>query len=237
MLVKRPFHVFTEDDTVTWKLLFDRQYPQAMQYATRWYKEGMDLINLRADRIPDFEQLSSRFKELVDWELVSTDVVYSDGQDWFLALEQREFLITEYIRERKDLEYTPLPDIWHDAFGHLPFMAIQRYADYLERFARHAIKYPKQERKSLGSLWWYSIEFGLLMEDGEMKALGAGLMSSYAELKRVYEGKVNLMPYSLEAFENLAPSPHEFHNTLFIFDSWEQIEQSVEDWVKAHPPK
>jgi phenylalanine-4-hydroxylase len=237
MAVRRPFHQFTPDDNVTWRLMFEQQLPQVQKFATRLYLDGMDKIGLTPDHIPNFTQLNQRFKQLVGWELVSTEIQYSSGQDWFEALARKEFLITEYIRDRKDLNYTPLPDIFHDTFGHLPFMAHQWYADYIHRFALHAIKYTPEQRKSLGSLWWYTIEFGLIREDGELKALGAGLMSSYAELQRAYTHEVNLVPYSLEAFENVDPSPHEFHRTLFVLNSYDQLEHSVEDWVKSHPPE
>jgi phenylalanine-4-hydroxylase len=222
---------------MTWRLMFDQQLPQVQKLGTRLYLEGMDKIGLTTDHIPNFTELNERFKQLVGWELVSTDIQYSSGQDWFEALARKEFLITEYIRDRKDLSYTPLPDIFHDTFGHLPFMANQWYADYIHRFALHAIQYTPEQRKSLGSLWWYTIEFGLIREDGKLKALGAGLMSSYAELQRAYTSEVNLVPYSLEAFENVDPSPHEFHRTLFVLDSYDQLENSVEDWVKSHPPE
>lgn len=234
---KRPFHTFTADDDLTWRLMFERQMPQIEQYATRMYRDGMAAIGLMPARIPDFAALDETFKRLVGWELVSTPVQYSSGQDWFEALARRQFLITEYIRDRAALEYTPLPDIFHDAFGHLPFMAHPFYADYIHRFALHAIQYTPEQRKSLGSLWWYTIEFGLIEEAGELKALGAGLMSSYAELRRVFAGEVNLVPYSLDAFERISPSPHEFHNTLFIMQSWAQVEHSVEEWVQAHPAR
>jgi phenylalanine-4-hydroxylase len=234
MKLRRPFHQFTVEDNRTWRQLFRRQWPQVQKHATQMYLEGVEKIGLTEDRIPDFAQLNERFKELVGWELVSTDVQYSSGQDWFEALARREFLVTEYIRDRKDLEYTPLPDIWHDTFGHLPFMANQWYADYMQKFGQLAIQYTLEERKSLSSLWWYTIEFGLLYEDGELKAFGAGLMSSYAELRRAFEGEVELVPYSMEAFETLLPSPHEFHHRLFILDSWEQLEETTPQWVEAH---
>ncbi|MBC7871062.1 MAG: amino acid hydroxylase, partial [Chitinophagaceae bacterium] len=196
--------------------------------------EGVDLLNLTPQRIPDFDEVSERLQELVGWELVSTDVIFSDGQDWFEHLARRQFLITEYIRERKDLDYTPLPDIWHDTFGHLPWMANQRYADYIEQFAHHALKFSKQERKSLGSMWWYTIEFGFMMEHGEMKAFGAGLMSSPGELMNALSDNVQKIPYSLEAFEQIDPSPHEMHKKLFVLDSFDQLEQSVEGWVAKY---
>ena len=217
--IRRPFKIFSEAESAVWRAMYQRQWHQVQQHATKLWLEGVAKIGLTAEHIPDFAQLSERFKQLVGWELVSTDVQYSSGQDWFEALARKQFLITEYIRDMKDLEYTPLPDIFHDAFGHLPFMANQRYADYIHRFALAAIRYTPEERKSLGSLWWYTIEFGFLREGGELKALGAGLMSSVAELQRAYSDQVERLPYSLEAFENLDPSPHQFHNKLFILNS------------------
>jgi phenylalanine-4-hydroxylase len=235
MLVHRPFHIFTPDDDLTWSMLYQRQVALMRQHATEWYLQGFETLNFPTDRVPDAIELNQKVHVATGWHLVSTDVQYSSDQDWFEALDRKEFLITEYIRDRADIDYTPMPDIWHDLFGHLPFMTIPRYANYLQRFGTHFLKYSTAKRDSLRSLWWYSVEFGLLRDGDQLRALGAGLMSSYAELTRVYDGHVNLQPYSLEAFESIAPSPHEMHNTLFIFDTWEQIEQSIEDWVAKHP--
>lgn len=230
----RPFKIFTPAEDEVWAMLYAKQLPAVQKHASRLWLEGLEKLDFSPYRIPDFAALNERFQELVDWKLVSTDVIFSDGQTWFEHLARREFLITEYIREPKDLDYTPLPDIWHDSFGHLPLMANRRYADYIERFAHHALRFNKDERKSLGSLWWYTIEFGFIMEEGEMKALGAGLMSSPGELAHALSDDVERVPYSLEAFESLAPSPHAMHKKLFILDDLDQLEQSVEGWVAKY---
>lgn len=232
--IKRPFHTFTADDDLTWRLLYEKQWAQCEQYASRRWLEGVEKLGLSADGVPDFAAMSAYFKERVDWELVSTDVVYSDGQDWFEHLDRREFLITEYIREREDLDYTPLPDIWHDTFGHLPFLTEPRYADYLQKFGTVAIQYSPEQRKSLGSLWWYTIEFGFMMEDGEMKAFGAGLMSSPGEMARAYSDAVEKVPFDMSAFESIDPSPHVMHKRLFILESFEQVEHALDEWVAIH---
>lgn len=235
MAVRRPFKVFSPEEDVIWEMLYEKQLANVRKHASRLWLDGLDALNFHSDRVPNFIELSAKLRQLVNWELTSTEVIFSDGQDWFEHLAQRQFLVTEYIRSADVMDYTPLPDIWHDAFGHLPLMTNQRYADYVERFAHHALKYDKEERKSLGSLWWYTIEFGFIMEDGEMKALGAGLMSSPGELDHALSDEVEKIPYSLEAFENISPSPHAMHKTLFVLENFEQLEQSVEDWVAAHP--
>lgn len=233
----RPFKQFSPAEDEIWRIMYERQLPQVERHGTRLWLDGAQMLGLQPERIPDFARLSERLQELVDWKLVSTDIQYSDGQDWFEALARREFLVTEYIRDRDSVDYTPLPDIFHDAFGHLPFMAHRRYADYLQRFGQEAIKFKKDERRSLGSLWWYSIEFGFTWEDGVLKALGAGLMSSYGELQRALTDEVQRVPYSLDAFERIDPSPHRMHGTLFIFESLDQVVASLDDWLRVHPPR
>lgn len=234
MTTKRPFKHFSPEEDATWAALWARQIGNVTQHAHSMWLEGLDLLGLEPHRVPDFDALNARLQALVGWELVSTDVIFSDGQDWFEHLAQRKFLITEYIRDLKDLDYTPLPDIWHDTFGHLPFMAHQRYADYFERFAKHALRFTKEQRKSLGSMWWYTVEFGFMREGDAVKAFGAGLMSSAGELQHALSDAVQKVPYSLEAFESVDPSPHHMHNTLFILDDMTQFEQSVEDWVSKY---
>jgi phenylalanine-4-hydroxylase len=237
MTSKRPFFTFDETAHETWRMLWQRQWQQAQERAHSIWLEGVDVIGLTGDRIPDFEVMDRVLQEKVGWELVSTDVQFSDGQEWFEHLAERKFLITEYIRDQEDLDYTPLPDIWHDAFGHLPFMANQRYADYIERFAHHALRFTKDERKSLGSMWWYTIEFGFMPEGDELKAFGTGLISSYGELKKAFTDQVEKVPYSLGAFESIDPSPHEMHKKLFVLADFDQLERSVEDWVEKHGQK
>lgn len=239
--MKRPFFQFDETAHETWRLLWERQMPVAQKYASKYWLQGVDKIGLTPDRIPDFEQMDKIFQDLVGWELVSTPVQYSDGQEWFENLVQKKFLITEYIRDQKDLDYTPLPDIWHDAFGHLPLMADQRYADYIHKFAQYAVKFTKEQRKSLGSLWWYTIEFGFIREGdpndelGGIRAFGAGLMSSHGEMLKAFSDQVQKIPYAIEEFEYVDPSPHVMHNKLFILESFEQLEHSVEEWIEKHP--
>lgn len=232
--LRRPFKQFAPAEDRIWSLLWDKQIANCRRYASQLWLEGLDMLGLEPTRIPDFGQLSRRLFDLTGWKLVSTDVIFSDGQTWFEHLARRQFLITEYIRDEKDLLYTPLPDIWHDSFGHLPLMANPRYADYVEQFAHVALRYGKDERKSLGSLWWYTIEFGFIIEDGEIKALGAGLMSSPGEMEHALSDAVAKVPFSVEAFESISPSPHEMHHTLFILDSMAQLEASAEAWVTRH---
>jgi len=234
---KRPFHIFTSEDDNIWATLYAKLYPEVQKYAHPLYLEGLDKLDITADRVPDFDTMNSYLMDTIGWELVSTDVQYTDGQTWFEHLAERKFLITEYIRPMDSLDYTPLPDIWHDTFGHLPFMVHQDYADYLEQFGKRAIEFTVEQRTQggLGALWWYSVEFGLMKVGDELKAFGAGLMSSYEELQRSMNGVVEIVPYSIEVTGKTTPSPHEMHTRLFLIESTDQLHNVLHDWCdKMH---
>ena len=233
-MTKRPFYKFTPEDDHIWALLYDKLYPEVQKHAHPLYLEGLDKLNITADRVPDFDVMNQQLMESVGWELLSTDVQYTDGQTWFEHLAERKFLITEYIRPLDSLDYTPLPDIWHDTFGHLPFMVHQDYADYLQMFGQRAIEFTIDQRTvgGLGSLWWYSVEFGLMNVGDDLKAFGAGLMSSYDELQRAMNGVVEIVPYSIDVTGKTTPSPHEMHTKLFLIEDTNQLHTVLDDWCR-----
>jgi phenylalanine-4-hydroxylase len=232
--MKRPFYKFDAEADKVWAALWKRQYPECQKYAHSMWKDGLKELNLPYDRVPDFAEMNKLFQDKVGWSLVSTDVQYSSGQDWFEALARKEFLITEYIRTMDVLDYTPLPDIWHDTFGHLPYMIIPEYAEYIHDWALKAIEFAPEARKGMGSIWWYAIEFGLMKDAGETKAFGAGLMSGYTELQRVMHGTVNAKPFDMNKVTNIPPSPHNYHEEMFIFEDFQQLRDILNGWYEHH---
>jgi len=225
---KRPFFKWDEGQNEVWNILYSRQWPRIKERTCQWYQEGHEILGLEADRIPAGERLDRIFQERIGWELVSTDVQYSDGQSWFEHLSEKKFLITEYIRDKDSLEYTPLPDIFHDAFGHLPMHINQRYADLTQSYAHLMLECPPDARNGLGSIWWYTIEFGFIKEDGEIKAFGTGLMSSFDEFDLAFSNQMERRPFNPVDIAQHAPSPHEMHKILWVMEDFEQLEEFVE---------
>lgn len=227
MIDKRPFYNWNNEQHETWRIMFERMWPKVEARACAQYLEGHQILSLSSDRIPDFYVLDSIFQQRIEWELVSTDVQYSDGQSWFEHLKERKFLITEYIRDQADIDYTPLPDIFHDAFGHLPMQINQRYADLTQSYARLMLECPPEARKGLGSIWWYTIEFGFIKEHGELRTFGTGLMSSYLEYDVAFSDAMERRPFDPVDIAQYAPSPHEIHKILWVMEDFDQLEEFV----------
>jgi phenylalanine-4-hydroxylase len=84
-----------------------------------------------------------------------------------------------------------------------------------------------ERRRALGSIWWYTIEFGLIEEAGQTKAFGAGLMSSYEEIEVAFSDRVKRSPFNPEEMGKVAPSPHAIHQQLWVLESFEQLNEFV----------
>ena len=119
-----------------------------------------------------------------------------------VGLSWRTMLSTQYIRHHSRPEYTPEPDIVHEAIGHIPMFTNPNFADY-SQFIGHGARIATDEQlEELGRLYWFTVEFGMVEHEGEIKAYGAGLLSSFGELAHAFCDKVERRPFDLEQVIN-----------------------------------
>lgn len=133
--------------------------------------------------MPRHDELSRHLANVCGWRIETVPGLIPAG-DFFALLRDRRFPSPDWIRHPDDLEYTPEPDAFHDLFGHVPQLASPKFTRVLERLAFAARDADEVELKAIERVYWFTIEFGLVLERGELKALGAGLASSIAELDR-----------------------------------------------------
>ncbi|MFN8387515.1 MAG: hypothetical protein U0X92_14010 [Anaerolineales bacterium] len=86
-------------------------------------------------------------------------------------------VLADYLRTRDQMEFTPEPDMFHDIFGHLPFLTQEFYARIEDKFAPAYMKATQDEREVIKRLAWYSTEFGAVVQDNRFKVFGAGIIS------------------------------------------------------------
>ncbi|HEV7702601.1 MAG TPA: hypothetical protein VGO63_04140 [Candidatus Paceibacterota bacterium] len=230
---KTGFRKFSDEENEIWRALCERQLKNLKGRASKVRQECWDKLEMNTDKMPDFEELNRRLKKLTDWEVVMTNIVYEDSAAWIGSLHDKKLRITDYLRSKDEMEYTPLPDLFHDVFGHVPFLASPQYARIAHKFGRAMVKAKtKEEKKIISNNWWYSFEFGLIRENGEIKALGTGLMSSASELQNALSDKVEKLPYDSETVSKTPESPDKMHTKLFVLESLDQIEAIVDTWLK-----
>lgn len=174
---------FGEEQHAIWRDLFRGvDLPHLKEHICRSWHEGMAMLELSPERIPTVEHLNKRITPRTGWRVERTVVRYTMADDWYKKFHQRVFLITDYLRNRDQMLFTPEPDMFHDIFGHLPFLTMEFYARIEDKFAPAYLKATAEEREVIKRLAWYSTEFGIVIEGNRPRVFGAGIISGRAEL-------------------------------------------------------
>ncbi len=201
--------VFSDEQHAIWADLFAGIHqPYLLEHICREFKKGLELLQLDPHRIPTVKHLNERIAPRTGWRIERTVVRYTPADDWYAKFARRIFLITDYLRTRDQMEFTPEPDMFHDIFGHLPFLTQEFYARIEDKFAPAYHKATPDEKEVIKRLAWYSTEFGLVVEDNRFKVFGAGIISGRKELTRTIMefyrlGRDNVIDYTRPIFPQL----------------------------------
>jgi phenylalanine-4-hydroxylase len=189
--LQRPAHVgedwlepaqraYTSDEHAVWDELFTRQMKVLPGRAAKAFLDGLERLDLSGG-VPEFGQLSERLEAMTGWSVVPVPMLIPDHV-FFWHLANRRFPAGNFIRSRQCFDYIEEPDVFHDVFGHVPLLTDPTYADYMQEYGRAGWKAMQHNRlKALGALYWYTVEFGLIMEGDDVRAYGAGILSGPSE--------------------------------------------------------
>lgn len=225
---------YTKHDQYVWELLFERQINQLPDLASEAYIEGIDLAGLTAERIPNFEtELNPRLKEQTGWEVVVVPGLIP-VEDFFKLMANRKFPSSTWLRTEKQLDYLEEPDMFHDTFGHVPLLTNQAFCDFLAKFSKIALDYIDNEEAilQLQRLYWYTVEFGLIRENGKLKIYGGGIISSSGESQySLFSDIPKRLNYDVPTIMETIVKIDEFQKQYFVIESYEQLYNSLPDVV------
>lgn len=231
--VRRREMAFSEEQNAVWRELYARQLPNVQKFACREYLEGFELLGLPSETIPQLKDLNAVITPRTGWSTVRTTVRYLDAVPWYHHFAKRQFLITDYMRGRHELDFTPEPDMFHDIFGHLPFMALPQYTALQDLFAPAFLQATDAQRENIKRLAWFSTEFGLIREQDEIKIFGAGLISSFGEIEHVMAGNTPTRPFSVANVIGYEKAIYTFNEVLFVIDSIEALIEELTTYFAA----
>ena len=136
------------------------------------------------------------------------------------------FHSTQYIRHGAMPLYTPEPDLIHEVVGHGNLLASPRFAEIKRAAGRAAQRVETDEAlQFLADVFWFTIEFGVLREEGEVRAYGAGILSSYGEIEE-FRG-ADLRPLDILAMATQEYDITHYQPVLFCADGMGQLEDVV----------
>lgn len=197
--------------------------------ACRAYLDALDRLGLSGNGIPNMADLSARIEPLTGWRIVPVSG-YVDEKTFFELLAQKKFPAGAFIRPESEFDYLEEPDNFHDIFGHAPLLTNPAYAEFSHRYGLARTKASRHGcLTELLNLYWFTIEFGLIREDGGLKLFGAGLMSSAAEARFALESAApNRIGFDLERCMRTEAFIDDYQQTYFVIDSFEALLEACE---------
>jgi phenylalanine-4-hydroxylase len=200
------------------------------------HTQGIHDLRIDPHHVPKQAVIGRRLSRINTWDIVNAQNAFLTPKDWFEHLGKKRFPATDYIRKPGELEFTPLPDLFHEYFGHIPVLTNPSIVAIIELFAQAFALAPKKRREDVSRLWWHTFEFGLLREHGDIRVLGAGLLSSPGELKHSLDPKRHRQ-FDIRTVMKTPASPHTFHTQYFVLPSLKHLQQElcalIRSWEKA----
>ncbi|ANK81352.1 MAG: phenylalanine-4-hydroxylase [Rhizobiales bacterium NRL2] len=215
---------YTSEDHGVWRTLFERQAKLLPGRAAPEFIEGLDALGVEAGGIPDFERLSDRLETATNWRIVAVRGLIDDDV-FFDHLAHRRFPVTNWIRKPEQLDYLQEPDCFHDCFGHVPMLFNPVFADYMQAYGQGGLKALEQDALGyLARLYWYTVEFGLIMSEEGLRIYGSGIVSSKGETLYALESDTpNRLAFDLMRIMQTDYIIDHYQQTYFVIGSYDQL--------------
>ena len=223
---------YDEREQNVWRHVSSKLEELQQRRASHLYLEAKKKLGISNDSIPQLSELNKKLGALSGFRLAPIEgLVETRG---FLSwLSYRTMLCTQYIRHHSRPEYTPEPDIVHESIGHIPMFANRDFADFSQFIGHGARVCTDQQLEELGRLYWFTVEFGLIEEDGEIRAFGAGLLSSFGELEQAFGDEVERRPFDLEQVINTPYDYSDMQPILYVIPSYTYLKDVTRKYIET----
>ena len=220
-----PHAPYTELEHRVWRTIWTALEQAHHEHACAEYLDCLARLQLDKDRIPQLDDVSRKVEAISGFRLEPVAGLV-EPRIFLESLARGVFLCTQYIRHHSTPLYTPEPDVAHELIGHAVTLASNRLAE-LNRLFGEAVRRTRSaaDLDRLARVYWFTIEFGVLRDNGALKAYGTGLLSSAGELAEMH--RAELRPLDLEAAANHVYDPTRYQATLFCAESFDELYSSL----------
>lgn len=222
--IPQAWHLYGADEHAMWDQLYTRQMSMLPARVTPEFLTGIDLLKLSKPGIPNFDHLNKRLSRCSGWSVHAVQGLVPD-EVFFEHLANRRFVAGRFIRTPAQADYLKEPDIFHDVFGHVPLLAHPVFADYMQAYGRGGLRAAQHGAiQRLSRLYWYTVEFGLIRSDANLKLFGSGIVSSNAESYFALDDESpHRLRFDLKRVMRTRYRIDDFQQCYFVIDSYEDL--------------
>jgi phenylalanine-4-hydroxylase len=171
---------YSAEENQVWSILFERQMKLIPERACDEFINGINILGIEADCVPQLPNLSKRLQETTGWQVEPVAALIS-ARHFFELLAERKFPAATFIRTMDELDYIKEPDIFHELFGHCPMLTDLDFAEFVHDYAKKVLTLPEADWPLLQRMFWFTVEFGLIQTSKGLRAYGGGILSSIDE--------------------------------------------------------
>jgi phenylalanine-4-hydroxylase len=212
---------YTSEEDEVWRIVAHELARKHERFACRAYREGAAAVTLPTERVPQLREVDARVHGLTGFHIEPVPGLVPT-REFYGSLAERVFRSTQYVRHHSVPFYTPEPDIIHEIIGHANMLGNPVFADLYEAAGRASLRAESDAALDFFSkVFWFTLEFGVLREDGELRAYGAGLLSSYGEIEEFRNAEVR--PWDIARMGTLDYDITRYQPVLFAAESFERM--------------
>ena len=222
---------YTPDEDEVWRIVSHELRRKHARYAVAAYRDGARAVTLPTERVPQLREVDARVHGLTGFHIEPVPGLVPT-REFYGALAERTFLSTQYIRHHSVPFYTPEPDIVHEIIGHANMLGNPVFADLYEAAGRASLRATGDEAlERFSKVFWFTLEFGVAWEDGELRAYGAGLLSSYGEIEEFRSAEIR--PWDLDRMGGQDYDITRYQPILFAAESFDRMVDDLGAWFRA----
>lgn len=225
---KQIYSDYTEQDFEVWKILFERQMKSLEKTVSSEFLKALKTIHFSANKIPDFQEVNKTLGSLTGWSLEVVPNI-SPQKIFFQFLSQKKFTATCWLRTLNQLDYIEEPDMFHDVFAHVPLLTNSSYCDFFKGISEIALEHFDNPKaiELMGRVYWFTIEFGLIRENNDLKIYGAGIISSAGETRHCLDPAIPKIEFNVDKILNSDFRTDILQDKYFVIDSFDQLYHSL----------
>lgn len=237
MVTQERWETFTDIEHATWSCLFERQSHVLQHRASIEVLQGMEKLALCKEKIPKCSDLNAILKQETGFSIVPVKGFLPEAL-FFEFLSQRMFPSTCFIRPPEQLDYLEEPDLFHDIFGHVPLLINPVFADFMEAFGKKGVEANQRGMLTFAAtLYWYTVEFGLINTPQGLRIYGAGITSSKGESLYSLASEIPVRLYfNTPRVLTTRYDTNTFQKTYFVIHGFQQLFDELKqlNWDHLH---